>query len=36
LPDSTGGQLSAVSCQPEKTLNSLGFAERDFRLKAES
>jgi hypothetical protein len=30
LPDSDGGLRSAVGCQPKKTLNSLGFAERAF------
>jgi hypothetical protein len=30
----TRHQLSA--CQPEKTSNSLGFAERDFELTADS
>jgi hypothetical protein len=29
-------QPSAFSHQPEKTLNQLGFADRDFKLKAES
>jgi hypothetical protein len=32
----TGYQLSAFGCQPEKTSNTLGSAERPFRLKAES
>jgi hypothetical protein len=27
---------SALGCQPEKTLNSLGFAERDLELAADS
>jgi hypothetical protein len=35
LPDRPGDQLSAFSCQPEKTSNSLGFAERDSELKAD-
>jgi hypothetical protein len=35
LPDSDGGQLSAVSCQPDKTLDSLGFAKRVFELTAD-
>jgi hypothetical protein len=34
LPEGDGGQLSAVSCQPHKTSNSLGFAERVFELTA--
>jgi hypothetical protein len=28
-------QLSAVSCQPHKTSNSLGFAKRVFELTAD-
>jgi hypothetical protein len=35
LPGSDGGQPSAVSFQPEKTFNTLGFAERAFEPTAD-